>query len=827
MRILGRLLLLLMFAAMAAFLYQPLRSLFQVPPPVPAVAQQLDLTARSSTVYFLPEGDWLTFPVISQAARLRVLTHAGAAPGVEQEASLRYALEYELLDGDRRPLHGGRYIHESRIPQPLYKDGVPVSRNLYTDRDLAVAAGQSLNVQLDGLPQTAYVRLRLTPLVPPLENVAVRVYYEERMSESQASVAWERLSQPKRERLTQGVIYPPELLTPQERLNLLERQWQPVGPLGTNPDQGVLFSLQGAEPFIDPDRMPRSPGLYAGPDRLGVLPIETAGNYRIQFKPLFDDGLASELELRHVTEQFEEPRQEVVTPSGEPLSIEQSLSPGLLVVTPNQPGMLDIWPVAKSGESSLPEPRFLRAWVVQPALPVHFQILPGEDVSTSLRLDLRAHGDGEPLAAEKTIQAEYRLLDAQGRAVDTGRLEASVVPSMIDRVADTQPVADLSEPASFYLRLPSEAVRLEVTSRQRLLANTYTRPYDLPHRTRVPVDYYAWRGDDPGQPSWFILQPPEARARTPDVGARAEPSADKEPSTLTQLDTSLVLHIQSRPPERNPELLAGRYQWEAFDPQLAARGARILVPLGGEEQLRARGLPSYFQPLEQGIQTVEIAAPGVTRSLEPQLVYLREESTPFSLRLRIDGKTVRHELIGRRGEISLPPVTPGQHEVALDASTSGTWLMNYRYPDDAGYLRRMAFRLDEAPLRYFVDKRKDDQLVGARFYSLGEAGSASTVRVRIIPDALKDGPMREWTHLERLYRITPPTEEAGVGHVLDRQRERLSLGQPILIDLGTDIADGPVTVEFSLQSGAPGYVVFHEVLPGQHLRTRGFREEKD
>lgn len=827
MRILGRLLLLLVLAIGVAFVYQPLRSVFKIPPSAPDIVQQLDLTARASTVYFLPEGDWLTFPVISQAARVRILTHAGAAPDVKQDVPLRYALEYELLDGDRRLLHQGHYTHETQIPQPLYKEGTPVARTLYTDKDLAVAAGQSLYMQLEALPQTAYVRVRLQPLMRPLKNVAVRVYYEERMSERQAVVAWERLSQTKRERLAQGVIYPSELLTRQERLNLLEHQWQPTGPLGTNPAEGTLFSIQGADAYIDPALMPRSPGLYAGPGRLGVLPIEKEGRYRLEFKSFVGESMEPELLLRHVTEQFEVPGEERVTPSGSPPTSELSLSPGLLVVMPNQPGMLDIWPADEPSQSALSEPSFLRAWVVEPGLGVEFQLLPGDAIGTSLRLDLRAYGRGNPLPAEKTVEAEYRLLDVQGQVVDQGKLASDVVPSMIDRVADTQPVADLSDSASFYLRLPPEAIRLEVTSPQTTLVNAYTRPDNLPHRTRVPIDYYAWRGDEAGQPSWFILQPTKAREREPEDSVQAEPSVGKASLAATERDTSLVLHLQSRPPERNPELLAGRYEWEALDPQLMARGARILTPVQGDEQLRARGLPVYFQPLKQGSQTVKILTPGVTRRLQPRLVYLREAADPFNLTLRIDGKTVRQELIGRRGEISLPPISPGQHEVTLDASTPGTWLMNYRYPDEAGYLQRMAFRLEDAPLLYPVNKREDDQLIGARFYSLGEAGSASTVRVRIIPGALKEGPVQEWTHLERLYQIVPTTEEAKVGHVLDRQYERLSQGQPVLINLGADIPDGPVKVEFSLQSGAPGYVVFHEILPGQHLRTRGFNEEED
>lgn len=819
MRILGRLLLLLLFVGVAGLLYEPVRSLLHLPPPAPEVARQLDLTARSSTVYFMAEEKWLTFPVISQAARLRILTHAGAASGTEPGVPLRYAMDYEILDNNQNPLDSGRYIHETRIPEPSVKDGVPVARNLYTDRDLAVTAGQSFNIQLDALPQTGYIRLRLRPLTSPLKNVAVRVYYEERMSEKKASVAWERLGRARQTRLADGVIYPPELLTRQERLNLLERQWQPVGPIGARPDQGVLYSLDGADAIIDLTRMPRSSGLYAGPDRLGIIPIETAGNYRMEFRPLFPaESTRPELSLRHVTEQFEEPKLETVRLSGEPLTTVLSLTPGLLVVTPGQPGMLDIRSVGDSGQaqprSALPEPRFLRARVVQPELPVMFRVLPGGDVGTSLRLDLRAYGNGEPLAAGPAVSAGYRLLAADGKTVDEGVLEAPVEPSMIDRVTDTQPVPDVSDPASFFLRLPPDAVRIVVASQQRLLVNGYTRPDDLPHRTRVPQDYYTWRGDDPGQPGWFILHPVEA-----DTQAR--------PDIQQDVESDRVLHIQSRPPERDPELLAGRYQWEAFDPQPAARGARILVPLTGEERLRATGLPSYFQPLEQGTQTVRIEAPGVARKLEPQLVYLREESTPFSLRLQIGGEAVSRELIGRRGYISLPELSPGSYRLALGANTAATWLMNYRYPDSSGYLRRLAFRLDTAPLRYPVIKRGDGQLVGARFYSLGEAGATSSVRVRITPAALESGPAREWTHLERIYEVMPPAGQAGVGYVLDQQRERLAPGQSMLINLGADVPDGPVTVEFALQGGAPGYVVFHEVRLGEHKRARSFREEDE
>ncbi len=820
MRFLGRLLLLLFFFAAASYVYQPLRSLFKIPPPTPVVVQQLGLTAVSSTVYFLSDENWLTFPVISQAPRIRVLTHAGTETGVEPDLALNYALEYQLLDGNSNILGDGEYTHATVIPQPLVKDEVAVARNLYTDRQVSVAAGQSFNLLLDALPQTAYIRLRLKSLTPPIENVAVRVYYEERKSERRASVAWERLSHSQKERLAQGAIYPPEFLTRKEQLNLLERQWRPVGPLGTDPDQSVLFSLQGADSLVDPKLMPSAPGLFIAPDRLGILPIKSTGNYRIQFKPASSEyNLNAELMFNHVTEQLETPRKEFLTFEDKQVTTMQSLSPGLLVVTPNQPGMLNIWTAENPDQSALPEPRYLRAWTLQPELPVRYKILDGDDVRTSLRLDLRAHSKLGPLPMEMLVQTEYRLLDDQGGILDEGNLESNVVPSIIDRLASNQSVANISEASSFFMRLPKGVAEIELRSHQELLVNAFTRPDDLPHRTRVPEDYYTWRGDDSGQPSWFILQPIKTQSKSKPLGQNE--SSFKEP------EISSVLHIQSRPPERDADLIAGRYQWQALDPQLSARGARILVPLKGEEQLRPSGLPSYFQPIKQGVQKVAIEAPGVSRRLEPKLIYIREKSDPFNLSLRMNNKEISQELIGRRGEFSLPPILPGSYEVELNASSSGLWLMNYRYPNDEGYLSRMAFRLDTKALRYPIIKRVGGQIIGARFYSLGPVGAQSSVRVSIVPKTLKSKPTQEWTHLQRLYNMSPSIGDAGVGYVLDQQREKLAHGQPILIDLGNDLPNGPLTIEFSLDSGAPGYIVFYEVMPGEHERTRGFREEDE
>jgi hypothetical protein len=165
--------------------------------------------------------------------------------------------------------------------------------------------------------------------------------------------------------------------------------------------------------------------------------------------------------------------------------------------------------------------------------------------------------------------------------------------------------------------------------------------------------------------------------------------------------------------------------------------------------------------------------------------------------------------------------------VKLETSAPGQWLINYSDPGVDGFVRRMAYRLGEMPLRFPVAKRADEsRLIGARFYSTGGAGTPSRIRASIKARPHM-GPTDTWTHLERLYLIAPSAGDARVGYVLDQQQERISQGQPILIELGNDLPDGPLEVEFALDSGAAGYLVFYQVLPGEHGRTQGFRERDE
>ncbi len=802
MRRLGQLLLALLLLGAGLLLSQQLGSWWQHASRQPAQVQDLSVQSRPATVYFLREDAWLTFPLLSQTDHTRVLTHAAAAAGTPAEQPLQYSLQYQVLDQSQRVLHEGRWTHRTRIPPPVTSEGRLLPRNLYADSDLAVAGGQALILQLTGMTEARYLRLRLLPLDAPLRSVAARVYYEERLTPARASILWERLSQRSREQLSRGVIYPPALILPAERSLLLQRQWQPIGPQESDTLPGRLYSLLGDEED-DVLTAPVNPaGLYLDAHRHGVIPILADGNYLLSFLPLQPDAGPVHLQLSHFGEQVA--AAQVTRLSLEPGQQQASLplTPGILQVQATQPGRFDLRAAQAPGISLLPPPGYLRARHLRPQSVVELALSPAASGQIPLRLDLRLWGAGQPLPASTRLQALYRLYDSSGQLLASAPLQADVLPSLLDRIATTPELADLSEPASFFLRLPPQAARLQLEASQNLLVSAWTRPADLPHQTRVPQDYYAWQSDGERQPGWFVLRPPQS-----------------DP----QLDVSI--HTQLRPPQRDPQLIAGRYRWQSLDPQLQARGARLLLPLQPDDPVRASALPASFTALANGLQTIELQAPQTGHQLRPQLLFLRESSAPFSLRLNIDGRDWHYALTGTRGAVLLPALAPGQHRLHLDASTRASWLLNYRMPEAGGWMLRQAYALEDVPLRFHLQHTAGEhRLLGARFYSRAPAGGSTRIRLQIRPGALAAGAAREWTYTERIYELAPDADQAQVGYLLDQQQGRVSSGLPLLFELGDDLASGMLDIRWERLDGAPGHLVFHEILPGEQARADSFLE---
>lgn len=187
---------------------------------------------RPVPTYVLGDNRWTVFPLAGRQPGIRLVSHADVVPeeGVRPEWGWRYSLEYEVLDG------GGEVIDAGA---PHYQAGLPE----FTDQTEAVASylgaatlptfRSTTSIALEDLPEdAAAIRLRAGATDEGVEAVNARIYAPEAVAQRELAVAWQRMSARDRRRLAAGNIYPPQLLSEEEKANLLRWRWRPVGPRG-------------------------------------------------------------------------------------------------------------------------------------------------------------------------------------------------------------------------------------------------------------------------------------------------------------------------------------------------------------------------------------------------------------------------------------------------------------------------------------------------------------------------------------------------------------------------------------------------------------------
>lgn len=793
MRWLGWLVLLTVGAVLLAVGYRQLQPLWQdVAAELPPLVEQLQLETRTTTVYGLESGRWLSFPIPGRTRELRLLSQAAADSDVRIGTELVYGIEYELLDARGQLLQRGEQAHSARIPEPRLVEGHPVPLALYADTALQLATGQSFQLPLQQVPDAVLLRVRSQPLQAGIERLVLRTYWEERLTSEQAEGQWKRFNQGQREALVQALITPSELVTPQERINLLSRQWQPVGPQQVDAARYRLFLNVDKRMQLPSEAV--AAGRYLAPGRMLVLPIAHAGKYHLRWQP---QGAPGRVEWHRVDERYRLPEWSSLDLSREEY---RHLEPGLLVLRSTVPGHFDLVAETAPERSALPPRRYLRSHPLAPLEPLRFELAPSATGNAGVRLDLRLHMPGVALPAQAEITAEYHIVDAAGVVLEAGTLSGVAEASLLDRSGQPE-VADLSDPLRFYLRVPAGAAAIEMTSRHPLLASAYTRPLELPYRRQVSDDYRAWRDDGTSDPAWFLLRP------------------------VTTTTASVLLELQPRVPERNQDVARGLYHWQSLD-IAGARSARLLVAADPETPVRTTALPGYFQPLPLSAEKVRLAVPAAAYQIRPELIYLRNSSEPFRLQMTLGEQRVEQVLSGRLGSIRLPLVAPGTHAVRLHSTAQGQWLLNYQpegVTSTPGFMLRRAHWLPvgqtfKVQVHKYTAAR---QLFGARFYPVAETAAAPVVRLRVEPHARVVGPTTAWTHTERVYRLPNPVPASG--HVLGNQTRRTAVPQSLPFLLAEDIADGPVTLHFTLEQGQ-GYLEVFELLPGEHAWSNTFEE---
>lgn len=779
---------------------------------------------RSTTVYLLDDDRWTVFRIPASARRIRLLSHANllpTSPGSLRDAPIPYGIRYRLTTLGGEVVAEGDFEYVTGLVDRIDEAGRPVRRAFYEDGLVAPASLRRSHLDL-ATSEVLLLSLRSEDLAAPVHDVAVRVAYKHDVAERKLAYQWARKSEERRRQLVVSRVHGLVDLTDAEQRNLLLTRWSPVGPQGVEgadyrsrvfyyrDDLEVVPSP--GERFEGPDELRCEPGLRA------TLGIPESGRFRLRFMPADGErdspSRPGPVAIRHFGTHLGERSHFVHDPAAE-AAFTADFEAGMLEIESPWPCLVEAFRVdAAGGEVPLPgRPSVVRAW----------RCGGGEDSEVAFVVGTGEGGDLVRLACRpdpgtREVAVALRWLDDAGGLVREVPWRVAPEVSSYDRLVDEDGMHPVSDPAEIVLRIPASATRLVVDAAGELVVSAHARPRGLVHRTRVPDDYLRAVPDPGRQPLWFPLWPADA-------------------DELIRSFRAPLVRVQVRPPEDDAEILAGRFEWEDFDPVSGSLGNYLLTDRDPGAPARVEALPSLFMPVPVG-EGGSFVVPGATlRGVEAparRLVVVGDGDRPADIRVLVDGEPIIDGMLATRaGEFPLPARPPGAAGarvpgLRVDSSdpTLRAWI-NHVEPGRATRLKRFAHRFGPArPLRFRIDKAADgDELVTATWFAPEGGTEPSVIRVAIEPaGAVPEAPAAgTFTPMRREFVVRP----GGAGRVdaLGGPVRGLAEARRLFIPLGADLPRGTVEIAFTMPEGDEGYLILSRVRGGEHTWARYFRED--
>ncbi|HKK32628.1 MAG TPA: hypothetical protein VJ934_03610 [Desulfomicrobiaceae bacterium] len=804
-------------AVMAVFSYSPwLKDLLQEIQALRTGPGKM-AESRISLCYVLSFREWTTFTVPAAATHVKVVSNGdrivpdGEEEIVAESDPLAYGLEWEVLDRDAGTvLDEGISHHASRLT--LYDPpgrGGPEPAAFYADTGAVPLDGRVVRLDLNGLRASdppGAIRFRLAGKAVEIEDVVIRVYFREPNPEQELDRLWRRLPVRTREGLARASVYSRDLLSPQEKRNLVRWSWKPGGPRGI-PEQDYRLRRMYVRRDLDAFEVmepPEPTGLRAGPGLRATMVLPEEGR-DLQLRFTADDpgGDNATVEVRWYGTRLKE-RSSFSVPLQRGGGMERRFFKGGLLEfrAPVPVRIRAVEVVDGEPEELLPDLLYTRTFTTAPN-PVRYRLTPHREQSQPVRLDFRIPLglDADP-AREKQVRVE--LLDGEGNTVRTRTVSVHGVPSLYDRVSGGEPECVPSDPVSVYLQVSSSVAALRISSDRPLLVNGFSRPAGMMRRVQVPEDFYR----SPEQrevrlPVWFPLYPEHVRK-------------------LYGTPASKLLTVQYRPPEDDPDLVAERYAWESFRPRGTARGRRLVVDSEQTRTVRADSLGARFYPLSAWERSLRLQKGRTGSRVSPTLLYVRSGAGPLRIRVDVDGrKFFEREVAAGAGTVRLPVLSAGTHRFRATSSGPAELYMNSVASTAPGRLLRFGYVLDR-PLTFDVLKRtRGEELVTLQFYSGGRERSEIEVSLAGNGPAANEL-LADYTTRRRVFDVRPGP---GSVPVLASGGGRLGQGRRLFVPLGADLPPGRYSLTVRLRTGPSGVVVPYRVVPGARSKRSVYTEE--
>lgn len=770
----------------------------------------LSKQASSSPSYILSDTK-LNFSFPEGTPFIKLVVNANVKDNNYTVDKVNFAIRYEILDSSNNVLDKNDYYFRGGI-SVFSKDynGHPrlYSTSFYMDESLVPTDGSIVILSLENLDSATKIKISMLNKDPIVEDLAVRVYLPNKVSENKLSYLWGRVKEKEKILLSKASIYPYQLLSDEEKANLLRQNWMPIGPQGI---EGLQYSMrkiytlhENVGEIVNYPLLPT--GIIVTPGTYGMLPLLNGGKVKLvsnEFGSFVKEAIPIKITIygRGVSEMSE--RNYVVDQDNR--IIEDNFNRGLLQIQADDYLSIRAYeydPAQKKDIEITPEPTYLQTFQLGQKS-IFFEIAHEDGQPSPFQFEFRyIIPQGGKVPANPQI-ANYQIFDENNKIITKGAFYLAFVPSQFDTFTDVKIKDTLSDPVKQFFLFPKEAKKIEISCKNNnILINAGNRPNELIRKIRIPEDSFLYDISKEWQASWFYLAPTNYKELISNYLGR-------------------LIRIQPHPPQYDPNIFLGNYDWTELRPNGNYLAEWLLVPSMGMFSYREDALPTYFLqfPANQTINADFRKMIGM-RYAEPSLLWLKDNNNQGDLKIFLDNKLNYQNFIAtKNGAVTLPPVPAKVSQLKVEGPKQTRFYINYINPKTANYIKRTINILNKSGLTFNYNRtlKNAATMIGYYFSPYQKNNTRTLLHVKFIPtNKTGIGPWDEWTFLEYYLDIKMDKNE---NNPIFSSTSDVDAGQVFFMPIGPDLQLGNYEINVNLVNKPLGYLGLSSIIPGLFQTT--------
>jgi len=647
-----------------------------------------DENTRSSITYILESSQWLNFTIPSFTKQIKFIFTAnlkGEVDTSENISNIRYSVTYYIVDEKGKVLLSKVHHLRASYLFYLYKNHTLVQKSFYLKSNLKPTTSENIFIDLLRFPAATKIYIKLNHKEDRIADVGIRSYHLESVPKHKQQIKWERLSKSKRIYIARGNIYQPSLMTRQEKALIVSSIWKPNGPLGIEGDSYYtrrLFILKDSDdmhPYI-----PIMPIIYADKN-LSATRYLPEGNYTISINSLEKntvDVLVKSYNNTHLLKQqsYTLNKQETF------LDFNQS-EDGMIELESNQSIEIKIYTHKEKVEMYLPALHAFDYYDINQTHPIRYRFHTKSE--RYIQLECYSHTD-----LNSTLKIIMK--NSEGKTIQILKPQVEMLTSRYDYRDIFLPLSQLS---NFTMLVSDDIDTIEISSKEPLIIRLASRS------PRVPYPLYSFKKetqpDYPRKPRWFPLRPEDFTK--PYVKERR-----------------VKLYKQPKPPQINPFIATGFYNYEQLYPLHEWRGYALLLKRKlAQQAIRSQSWSALYSKIDLSKNhNITFYSKTGLKQVTPQLFYKKLNPHIQTVKLYDKDRLIStHKLYPSSGSIILPSIdTNTSYHLETNTSRETDLYLSHTIDGTEHYTKR-TFLSFTKPMHFRVKKDSTYSSIGIQLAS--------------------------------------------------------------------------------------------------------------